>query len=115
MVGEPLLYPLESVRRVIAFIPPGHYHVRLLLETCRQTMIFHEATIAGIVRAYAIVALHPSRRAIELIGLKLPASRRKHGFAEYQLVESNRPEDEVMAEAVNLWNRARMACREEGE
>ncbi len=95
------VYPNNGVRRIIAFIPRGHHHVRLLIEFEDQAIILQEATIAAIVRAYAATALHPTRRAIELVSSQ-PVNR-KHGFAKWQLVESSRSEEEVLEEADSLW------------
>ncbi|ABM80139.1 hypothetical protein Hbut_0267 [Hyperthermus butylicus DSM 5456] len=102
------LYPNECVKRVVAFIPEGHMHARLIIELCDQKIILHEAAVAGIVRAYAMVALHPTRRAVELKAQRLSKRERKLGYAEWQLVETNRPEKEVLAEAMEVWGSAEL-------
>ncbi len=96
------VYGNEDVKRIIAFIPPGHLHVRMIIEFKDQTIILQEATIAGVIRAYANVAMHPRRRAIELIRVKM-SGHRKPMFAENQLVESSRSEEEVLNEACRLY------------
>ncbi len=107
--GKPKLYPNECVKRVLAFIPRGHMHLRLALELCDgTTIILHEAAVAGIVRAYTMVALHPTRRAVELRGVRLPKNARKLGYAEWQLVETGRPEEEVVGEGERLLERAEL-------
>ena len=96
-------YPNDSVRRVIAFIPPGHQHLRLVIELSDQIIILHEAAVAGIVRAYIDVVTHPSRKAVELAARRLTKAERKPGYADWQLVETGRSEDEVAEEAMKIW------------
>ncbi len=108
--GAARLYPNECVKRVVAFIPEGHMHARFLVELCDQTIILHEAAVAGLVRAYAAVALHPSRRAVELESRRLGRGERKPGYAEWQLLETGRSEEEVLREAVKAWASARLAA-----
>ncbi len=96
-LDKPLrVYRNEDVERIVAFIPRGHMHTRLLLILEDQAIVLQEATVAAIVRAYASVALHPSRRAVELERRRLGKGERKPLFAEHQLVETNRDEDEVL-------------------
>jgi len=45
---------------------------------------------------------HPTRRAVELVSRRLPEELRKQGYAEFQLVESGRSEDEVLREMQEL-------------
>ena len=92
------VYRNEDVKRVVAFIPPGHRHVRILIEFNDQTIVLQEATTAAIVRAYIDIVTHPSRKAVEMITKQIPSSERKQGYAEFQLVESNRSEDEIISE-----------------
>ncbi|HIP57577.1 MAG TPA: hypothetical protein EYH02_05910 [Ignisphaera aggregans] len=96
------IYRNEDVKRVIAFIPPGHRHVRLLIELKDQTILLQEASVAAIVRAYIDVVTHPNRKAIELTISRLPSSERKPGYAEYQLIESGRSEEDVIAEVLRM-------------
>lgn len=103
------LYPNECVKRIVAFIPPGHNHVRFIIELGDEKIILHEAAVAGIVRAYAMVALHPTRRAVELRAKLLSAGEKKHGFARWQLVESGRDEAVIVEEATRVWEEATLA------
>ncbi len=96
-------YPNEAVKRVIAFIPPGHQHVRVIIELEDQIIVLHEAAVAGIVRAYVNTVLHPSRRAIELTARRLTKAERKPGYADWQLIETGRSEDDVAEEAMRIW------------
>jgi len=96
------VYKNEDVKRVVAFIPPGHRHVRILIELEDQVIVLQEASAAGVVRAYIDVVTHPSRRAVEFVSRRLPEELRKQGYAEFQLVESGRSEDEVLREMQEL-------------
>jgi len=101
------VYRNEDVRRLIAFIPEGHTHIRLVVELKDQTLILQEATVAAIVRAYVSVATHPLRRAVELRLTEL--EERKPLYARHQLVETSRSEAEVLGEAQELWIKAERA------
>ena len=91
----------EDVVRVQAFIPKGHRHVRLVVWLrCGRVIVFQHATVDGIIRAFLSVSLHPVRRGAELVGSVVES--RKPGFARYQLVESERGEEEVVAEGTEL-------------
>lgn len=109
---QPRVYPNECVRRVIAFIPEGHMHTRFILDLGDQVMVLHEAAVAALVRAYALVATHPTRRAVELEIRRLGKRERKPGYAEWQLLETGRSEEEVLEEAQRLWARGAVVdCR----
>ena len=87
----------EDVRRVLLGVPRGHKHLRLALELRDgRVMIFSEATVASIVRAFVTLYTHPSLRALELAGS--PVEDRKPGYAEYQLLETSKSPDEVEKE-----------------
>jgi hypothetical protein len=60
-VANVRVYPNEKVRRVVAAIPPGHKHVRLVIELEDQTIVLQEAAAAAIARAYVDVVTHPTR------------------------------------------------------
>ena len=93
----------EDVTKVIAFIPPGHVHTRLMIVLRNgDIIVLQHATVDGIIRAFTAVSLHPVRRAFELVGKYVPKSKRKPGFAEWQLVESSRSEGDVLDEVARL-------------
>jgi len=96
------VYKNEDVKRVVAFIPPGHRHVRIVIELEDQVIVLQEASAAGVIRAYIDVVTHPTRRVVELVSRRLPEELRKQGYAEFQLVESGRSEDEVLREMREL-------------
>ncbi len=103
---KPKLYPNECVKRVVAFVPKGHLHARFIIELCDQTLVLHEAVVAGLVRAFASVALHPTRVAVELVSRRLSEDERKSVFAEWQLIDMERDEEAVQEEAERIWANA---------
>lgn len=108
--GGIVYYPNECVRRVLAFIPPGHFHARFVIELYNQTIVLSEATVAGIVRAYVNLVTHPGRRAIELAVRHLESFEKKRGYAEWQLLETNRSEEEVLVEGIEILAKATKLC-----
>jgi len=93
----------EDVVKVIAFIPHGHTHTRLMLMLRNgEVIVFQHATVDAIIRAFTSVSLHPTRRAFELVGKHIPKKQRKTGFAEWQLLESQRSESEILAEVSKM-------------
>ena len=109
MEKEVRVYPIESVRRIIAFIPPDHLHLRLILELEDQTIVLHEATVAAIVRAYIDIITHPLRRAIELERRFLDkGSGKKPFYARSQLLETDRLEEEIVNEALRILARGKV-------
>ncbi|WP_048078694.1 hypothetical protein [Desulfurococcus mucosus] len=85
MPGEVKIYRNEDVDEIVACIPEGHRHVRIVLKLRDQTIVLQEATVAAIVRAYVAVALHPTRRCMKLVKHIIEGA--KPGFAKAQLVE----------------------------
>ncbi|MGC8953589.1 MAG: hypothetical protein ACP5N5_02590 [Desulfurococcus sp.] len=81
------IYRNEDVEEIVACIPEGHRHVRLILKLNDQIIILQEATVAAIVRAYLNIALHPTRKYIRLV--KRCLSDLKQGFAKTQLMEES--------------------------
>jgi hypothetical protein len=76
----------ESVREVLVEIPEGHRHIRttVLLQDGTE-LVFQEATIANIVRAYVTIKTHPQKASIRLRGRLLES--KKQGYARWQLIE----------------------------
>jgi len=93
----------SDIRSLTVFIPPGHRHVRVILQLSDEAIVLHQATIDALIRAYTQVALHPQRRAIKLVLKRLSKYERKEGFAEYQLIEEVMSEDEILREATKLY------------
>lgn len=83
-----------------------------MLDLGDQVIVLHEAAVAALVKTYAIVATHPTRRAVELESRRLPKKGRKLGYAEWQLLETGRNEEDVLEEAMKLWRRGQLVeCR----
>jgi hypothetical protein len=76
----------ENIKELIAEIPEGHKHLRTTIVLQDGTeFVFHEATIANLVRAYITVKTHPVKKKLILKGRSL--SGKKDGYAEWQLIE----------------------------
>ncbi|KAF0143314.1 MAG: hypothetical protein FD156_2733 [Nitrospirae bacterium] len=76
----------EDIKELIAEIPEGHRHLRTTIKFQDGTeLVFQEAAVANIVRAYIRVRTHPLTKKIVLKGKTL--AERKEGYAEWQLVE----------------------------
>ena len=76
----------EDVSEVVVEIPEGHRHVRTkVVLTDGTELVFREATMANIARAYCTVKTDPRKTSVTLVGRKL--SERKAGYAEWQLLE----------------------------
>ncbi len=89
-----------DVKRIVAFIPKGHKHIRVMIEFDDSIIMLQEATVNSILRAYINVSFHPLRRACELILTRL--AERKKEYAEYQHIESDRDEDEIIRDVMAI-------------
>ncbi len=95
---------VNDISRVVAFIPPEHHHVRLMIEFSDGSKLFlQQAVVDAIIRAYAAVALHPTRKAVELVLKQILSKERKMGFAKWQLIESGREETLVLREISEIY------------
>jgi len=78
----------KDILRVISEIPPGHRHLRTTVVLADGTdLVFQEAAIANIVRAYIRVKTHPTTTRVVMNGELL--ADRKEGYAEWQLLEED--------------------------
>jgi len=78
-------------------VPKGHKHYRCVIELKDgKFLIFHEATVANIVRAYVTIKTHPQKQAVELLCKEL--KDKKPGFATHQLLEAEKNENEILEE-----------------
>ncbi len=96
----------EDVKFLAAFIPLGHKHVRVLINLGNEILIFQQAFIDALIRAYTSVALHPYKKCQALTLRKLSNKERKEGFAEYQLIEVDIDEDKVLHSLTKLYSKA---------
>jgi len=93
----------EDVNKVLVGVPKGHKHLRISVELENGlVLIFQEASIANILRAYATVKTHPNIRAQELEMKILTADQRKDGYAMHQLLETSRKNEDVEGELKKL-------------
>ncbi|HDI74711.1 MAG: hypothetical protein DRJ52_02725 [Thermoprotei archaeon] len=90
----------SDIKRILMGCPRGHKHIRLVIETEDLTIVFQEATVANIVRAYVTLKTHPTRRAVELQLTRL--EKLKEGYAEYQLLEVEKEDREIEKEIYDL-------------
>lgn len=79
----------EDIKELIMEVPEGHKHLRtrLVLQDGSE-LVFQEATVANLVRAYITVKTHPVINRIVLKGQRI--KERKEGYAEWQLLEENK-------------------------
>ncbi len=86
-----MLIKNEDIREIVIEVPEGHRHLRTTVILKDGTeLVFQEATVANLVRAYVGVKTHPARSRARLTGRKL--LKRKEGYAEWQLLENGEPE-----------------------
>ncbi len=79
----------EDIKELIAEIPQRHKHLRttVILQDGTE-IVFQEATVANLVRAYITVKTHPMINKVILKGKKL--DERKSGYAGWQLMEEEK-------------------------
>jgi hypothetical protein len=76
----------EDIKEVIAEIPEGHKHIRTRIVLQDGTeLLFQEAAMANLVRAYITLKTHPCKTSVLLRGRAI--QERKNGYAEWQLLE----------------------------
>jgi hypothetical protein len=76
----------ENIKELTVEIPEGHKHLRTMIVLQDGTeLMFQEAAIANLVRAYITVKTHPTTKKVALKCKRLV--ERKDGYAEWQLVE----------------------------
>jgi len=65
-------------------------------------MIFQEATMANILRAYVTIKTHPTIKAQELKMNVLGETSQKQGYALHQLLETSRNQEETEEEVTQF-------------
>ncbi len=101
----------NAVIRVLLGVPQRHKHLRLAIKLANgRVLLFSEATVANIVRAYVTVKTHPQVRAVELVGMSL--KERKPEYAKYQLLETRRDPNEIESELAKLLELAKPVHRQ---
>jgi len=91
----------KDVKRVLLGTPQDHRHLRVSVMLEGECLIFSEATITNILRAFVTVKTHPQIRAIELREEALHEDR-KAGYAEHQLIETEKGREEIEKELESL-------------
>jgi len=76
----------DDIREILVEIPEGHRHIRtkIILRDTTE-LVFQEAAIANITRAYITVKTHPQKKAVNLKARHL--TDKKEGYDAWQLLE----------------------------
>ncbi|ACB40748.1 hypothetical protein [Pyrobaculum neutrophilum] len=84
---------VKKLVRVVAAVPTGHRHLRMLLYfDDGDVALLTEALAAGLARAYLDVVGHPTRRGVVMCVKDVEG---KPGYAKTQLVECGGEEEAV--------------------
>jgi len=76
----------EDIKEILVEIPEGHQHIRTKVTLKDDTeLVFQEATIANLTRAFITVKTHPQKASVKLKGRQLTG--KKAGYADWQLTE----------------------------
>lgn len=76
----------EDIKEILVELPEGHKHIRLKIILQDDTeLVFQEAAVANITRAYITVKTHPQKTSVKLKGKQL--NEKKAGYADWQLLE----------------------------
>lgn len=99
----------EDINQVLIGTPEGHKHLRVCMKLKNEsTVIFQEATIANISRAYIAMKTHPNIQAQELRMKPLTEESRKEGYATHQLLETHRKNKDIEKELNKLLGKAEL-------
>ena len=97
----------EDVNQVLIGTPEDHKHLRVCMKLKNESIIiFQEATIANISRAYTTIKTHPNIQAQELKMKLLTEESRKEGHAKHQLLETRRRNKDIEKELKKLLEKA---------
>ena len=99
----------EDVDKVLVGVPEDHKHLRVCVKLKNGlVLVFQQATIANILRAYTTVKTHPRVRTQELQMKTLAAELRKEGYAAHQLLEVPRENEDVERELKSFLKKGRI-------
>ncbi len=88
-MSETLTIRNEDVKELFIEVPEGHQHLRTTLVLQNGTrIVLQEATVANLVRAFVTIKTHPVITRLHLKGQRI--EQRKEGFAQWQLLETDR-------------------------
>jgi hypothetical protein len=89
----------EDIETVLIGVPKGHNHLRVCMKLKNNSaIIFQEATMANILRAYVTTKTRPTIKAQELKMHVLNENSQKEGYALHQLLETSRSQEEIEEE-----------------
>ena len=101
----------EDVNSVLIGVPEEHKHLRISIKLKKgSVLLFQEATIANILRAYTTVKTHPNIRAQQLEIKTLTANLRKDEYAVHQLLETPKATEGVESELKELLEKGDITC-----
>ena len=100
----------EDVDKVLVGVPEDHKHLRICVKLEKGlVLVFQEATIANILRAYITVKTHPSVRTQELQMKTLATTElKKEGYAAHQLLEVPTENEDVERELKSFLKKGRI-------
>ncbi|GAB4164300.1 MAG: hypothetical protein Tsb0017_02670 [Geothermobacteraceae bacterium] len=88
--SEETVFGTEDILALEVAVPDGHRHLRARLTLADgRTLVFQEATLAALARAWVTVKSDPLRSSCRLVGRHLEPPEMKQGYARWQLL----PED----------------------
>jgi len=96
----------EDVEEILIGVPKNHKHLRVCLRIKDKTLIFQEATIANLVRAYITIKTHPNVKALKLKTKIMSETEIKNGYAKHQLIEVVEKAEEIEKEITELLEEA---------
>ena len=99
----------EDVEEILIGVPKNHKHLRVCLKIKDKTLIFQEATIANLVRAYITIKTHPNVKALKLERKIMSETEIKNGYAKHQLIEAVEEAEEIEKEITELLEEARLS------
>lgn len=93
----------QDIKRVLIGTPKDHKHSRICIELKNGTyLVFQEATITSILRAYVTIKTHAYIRAQELEMKIANLEQLKKDFTEQQLLETSKTYEKIEEEMGNL-------------
>jgi len=88
---------------VLIGVPKNHKHLRICIELKNGiNLVFQEATIANISRAYITLKTHSHVRAQELEMKVANIEQLKEGYTKHQLLETSKTHEEIEEELEKL-------------
>lgn len=88
----------RDINFILIGTPTSHRHIRIIMDTKYGTIIFQEATIANLARAYIALKTHPKIRAMMLTLEEMDKEEIKPGYARFQLIESEIDSEKLQEE-----------------